>query len=152
MDKSVFGVERAEDSPGFLLWQTTLIWQRLIKATLEPYGLSHPQFVILAILMWFEEHDLEPTQVMMVNWSKLDKMTVSQSLKKLGVRGLVTRAEHTIDTRAKITRLTPEGKVLVRQLVPLVEGADTKFFGKVLTEEKGSLIRILRELVGETAI
>ncbi len=51
---STFGFDKPEDSPGFLLWQTTITWQRLIKKALEFSGISHPQFVILAITLWFE--------------------------------------------------------------------------------------------------
>ena len=83
MTDSTFGFERAEDSPGLLLWQTTTLWQRRIKRTLESYEISHAQFVIMAILLWFEEQQLEETQTAIVNVSKLDKMTVSQALKKL---------------------------------------------------------------------
>jgi len=43
----------AEDSPGLLLWQTTIFWQRMIKKALEPYGISHAQFVIMVILLWW---------------------------------------------------------------------------------------------------
>jgi hypothetical protein len=33
--KSAFGFEVPEASPGFLLWQTTTAWQRLIKKMLD---------------------------------------------------------------------------------------------------------------------
>lgn len=145
-NRSHFGFERPEDSPGFLLWQTTITWQRLIKNALEPFDISHPQFVIMAILMWFEEHDYDTMQVSIVNWSKLDKMTVSQSLKKLAAQGLVQRAEHKIDTRAKMVVLTDKGRELIGKLIPLVEAIDTDFFGKVSKEDEQSLIKILNKL------
>ena len=96
-----FGFDKPEDSPGFLLWQTTMVWQRLIKKALEAHDISHAQFVIMATLLWFEAHHYDTTQILIVNWSKLDKMTVSKSLKKLVVQGLVKRMEHQTDTRAK---------------------------------------------------
>ena len=30
MSKAPFGFDKPEDSPGFVLWQTTTTWQRLI--------------------------------------------------------------------------------------------------------------------------
>jgi MarR family transcriptional regulator, organic hydroperoxide resistance regulator len=48
MSNLPFGFDRPEDSHGFLLWQTTMIWQRQIKQALEPYNISHAQFVIMA--------------------------------------------------------------------------------------------------------
>ena len=74
--KSAFGFEAPEDSPGFLLWQTTITWQRLIKKALEAHDVSHAQFVVMAVLLWFEEHQEDPTQIAIARLSKLDQMTV----------------------------------------------------------------------------
>lgn len=56
MSKLPFGFEVPEDSPGFLLWQTTMIWQRQIKKALEQYNVSHAQFVMMATLIWSHAH------------------------------------------------------------------------------------------------
>lgn len=144
-----FGFERPEDSPGFLLWQTTMVWQRQIKKALEPYDISHPQFVIMASLLWFEAHHYNTTQILIVNFSKLDKMTVSKALKTLVVLGLVSRVEHETDTRAKSVSLTDKGKLLVHQLVPIVEGIDAQFFDKASKLEQQTLIQILGKLTSE---
>lgn len=142
-----FNFDKPEDSPGFLLWQTTMIWQRKIKKALEPHGISHPQFVIMAMLMWFEAHHYDTTQILIANWSKLDKMTVSKSLKKLVTLRYVHRIEHKIDTRAKSISLTEKGKEMVRRLVPIVEGIDGILFGKASYQEQKSLMQILAKLV-----
>lgn len=146
MSNLPFGFDRPEDSPGFLLWQTTMIWQRQIKKALEAYDISHAQFVIMATLMWFEAHHYDTTQILIVNWSKLDKMTVSKSLKKLVALGYVNRSEHETDTRAKSVSLTKKGKDMVSTLVPIVEGIDYNFLGKVSNKEQKDLIGILRKL------
>ena len=147
-DKLPFGFERPEDSPGFLLWQTTMIWQRLIKKALEPYNVSHAQFVIMATLWWFEAHDYDTTQILIVNQSKLDKMTVSKALKKLVSLELVHRIEHESDTRAKSASLTNQGKALLKKLVPIVENIDSGFFGKTSKNSQQDLIDILKKLTG----
>ncbi len=147
MKESSFGFERPEDSPGLLLWQTTITWQRLIKKTLDPYKISHPQFVILAILLWFTEKKQEPTQVLISRLSKLDKMTVSASLKKLAQIGLVRRAEHSEDTRAKAVYLTEKGQAMAQKLVPIVEKVDSEFFGSIEHGKQQVLIHVLAKLV-----
>jgi len=147
MVKLPFGFEKPEDSPGFLLWQSTMVWQRLIKQALEPYEIPHASFVILATLLWFEAHDYDTTQILIAQWSKLDKMTVSKALKALVSEGLVNRIEHKKDTRAKSVSLTEKGKNLIHQLVPIVEQIDATFFGSVSEHEEQSLIRILNQLV-----
>ncbi len=40
-------------SPGFLLWKVSNAWQRRQRAALEPFGLTHSQFVLLATATWF---------------------------------------------------------------------------------------------------
>ena len=146
MSDSSFGFERPEDSPGFLLWQTTTLWQRLIKKALAPYDVSHAQFVIMALLLWLEENKAPTTQTKIANLSKLDKMTVSKSITALVMRGMIHRVAHETDTRAKSVSLTSGGKTLVRELVQKVEQADSDFFGALTSQEKGTLIRILEIL------
>lgn len=146
MKKTVFGFERPEDSPGFLLWQTTVAWQRLIKKELDHYDISHAQFVIMALLMWFHENKKDASQIQIARASKLDKMTVSKSLKKLVALGLVTRTESVEDTRAKIVFLTAKGKALISELVPVVEKVDHGFFSSLTKAELKGLISVLHKL------
>lgn len=146
MNNLPFGYLKAADSPGFLLWQTTMIWQRQIKKSLEHYDISHAQFVIIATLMWFDANNYDVTQVLIVTQTKLDKMTVSKSLKKLASLGFVNRIEHTTDTRAKSVTLTNKGKEMLYILVPIVEGIDAKFFGTIPKTEKSHLVKLLSKL------
>lgn len=145
MVKFPFG--NPEDSPGFLLWQTTVTWQRLIKKVLDPYNVSHAQFVILSLTLWFEHQGQVPTQIMIVNKSKLDKMTVSKSLKKLVTQGFIARSENEQDTRSKIVRLTPQGKAMAEKLLPLIIQIDQKFFKPFNPEELDHFMALLGALV-----
>jgi MarR family transcriptional regulator, organic hydroperoxide resistance regulator len=144
---SPFGFETPEDSPGFLLWQTTITWQRLIKKKLDAFGISHAQFVIMAVLLWFEEHQQDPTQITISRLTKLDKMSVSKSLKKLAAQGYISRNESQKDTRAKCVHLTAQGKKLVTRLVPIVEGIDESFFGNLHRDDQKMLIQILNKVM-----
>ncbi len=146
-NKNTFAVDKPEESLGLLLWQTTITWQRQIRDLLEPHGISHPQFVIMAILLWHDEHQEIINQVTIVNMSKLDKMTVSASLKKLVGEGYAKREENKMDTRSKSVSLTPFGKEFIRQLVPQVERIDREFFGKLELGDQKELIRILGNLI-----
>lgn len=147
MANRTFGFEKPEHSPGFLLWQTMVTWQRRVKKTLDLYDISHAQFVILANVLWFKRAKQIPTQILIVRSTKLDKMTVSKSLKKLVAQGLIKRIEHKDDTRAKSVHLTAEGKSMISKLVPLVERIDADFFGLINRANQQSLINILADLV-----
>ena len=149
MSNLPFGFDKPEDSPGFLLWQTTIIWQRQIKKALEKYNISHAQFVIMATLLWWSYHLYDTTQVLIGNLTKLDKMTVSKSLKKLVSFGYISRIENKVDARAKSIALTEKGKDMTRVLVPIVESIDSEFFGEASKDEQNILIKILSNLVKE---
>lgn len=147
MDRQVFGFDEPQDSPGFLLWQTTMTWQRLIKKALDPYNISHAQFVILAVTLWFDSKHQEVTQNLIIRQSKLDKMTVSKALKKLVEDGNINRMENKEDTRVKSVLLTKKGKELVTKLVPIVEKIDENFFGVVNKTNQLLLINVLNNIV-----
>jgi DNA-binding MarR family transcriptional regulator len=144
---SIFSHIDSNDSVGFLLWKTTTSWQRSIKQALAPYDISHAQFVIMAIIHWFSEQNTKITQVMIINESRLDKMTVSKSLRLLSSKTLVARTENQNDTRAKYVTLTPDGIQLISKLVPIIEQIDKKFFGTLKSKDQKILAKYLNDLL-----
>ncbi|HFU75063.1 MAG TPA: MarR family transcriptional regulator [Bacteroidetes bacterium] len=143
--KSNFKISKQESS-GFLLWQVTTLWQREIKSALENINLSHSGFVILASLIWFKEQNQEVTQTTIIEHSKLDKMTVSKSLKTLEKNYLILRTENEKDTRAKTITLTDKGLNLAVKSIEIVEDIDIHFFAKLNIEEKENLNKIFNTL------
>lgn len=148
--KTVFGFKAPEQSPGFLLWQTTTMWQRLLKKVLDPYDLSHPQFVLLALAKWFEENGLEASQVALARKSCLEVMTVSKALKKLLSMELIVRTESTRDPRANLIRLSAQGKKIIAEVVPRIEQADKEFFKVLGSKQEKELTKILCALTAGT--
>jgi DNA-binding MarR family transcriptional regulator len=107
----------------------TLAWQRRIRTALEPHGLTHVQFVLLASLWWLEEHEPEPpTQARLAAQAGTDQMMTSQVLRKLEARRLLDRTSDTKDTRARRVHLTPDGRQLVAHALADVERADATYF------------------------
>jgi hypothetical protein len=52
-----------------------LRWQRLMTATLRPFGLTHVQFVLLASLWWLtEKADERPSQRRLADFAATDAM------------------------------------------------------------------------------
>lgn len=143
---NTFSVEKPEESSGFLLWQVTNLWQREIKKALEPYGLTHSQFVLMASIHWLTLHKQEVTQILLSSHTKIDPMTTSTVLRTLQTRGLLQRQEHLTDTRAKTVGLTDNGKKIIKQAVKTVETFDRIFFAK-LGEETETLNKHLLTLL-----
>lgn len=144
-----FSVEQASESSGFLLWQVTALWQRRIAWALRSLGLTQVQYALLASLLWMSRTQRTITQAMLARHTKLDMMMTSQVLRTLETRGLLQRNPHPTDTRAKVLRLTKEGRKLAWQAVPVVEGVDREFFG-ALGAQLDRFNRSLLSLIGSS--
>lgn len=134
-----------EHSPGFLLWRTTLIWQRQIKAALAPHELTHVQFVVLAGAWWLQEHHGPPSQAGVAAQAAIDPMMTSQVLRGLEARRLLQRRPSPTDSRARIVTVTKAGQTLLAAALPIVEAADQAFFSP-LEDRRDALIADLARL------
>lgn len=147
-EDNAFSTPSAEESPGFLLWQVTSLWQREIRKALEKYDLTHSQFVLLASIMWLTQQHEPVTQILLSAHSKIDPMTTSTVLRTLQTKGLLERKEHATDTRAKTVALTAAGEKITRQAIKVVEQFDKDFF-EPLGTKTGEFNRKLRMLLGQ---
>jgi DNA-binding MarR family transcriptional regulator len=118
---------RADDSVGLLLWQVTNRWQAAQRSALKPYELTHVQFVLLASLTWLGS-DGPVTQRALAEHAYTDPMMTSQVLRTLEERGLVERAPHPEDGRARAVRVTRAGAALANRANAAVEACDRAFF------------------------
>ncbi len=129
-----FHFKSPNDSPGYLLGQLTMLWQRKQKKVLDPLDLTHTQFVLLAALGWLSKKNQAVTQVDIANQSNADRMMVSKVLRTLEEKGFITRQEHETDTRAKTIRLTTNGEIVLQKAIIEVENADLDFFATLDTK------------------
>lgn len=100
----------------------------------------------MAITYWYTSQNQLVTQTLVVRQSKLDKMTVSKSLKKLASLAYLKRDEHQEDTRAKCIELTKKGNVLIQKLIPIVEKVDQDFFSSIKNHSQKNLATTLSKL------
>ncbi|MET9699362.1 MarR family transcriptional regulator [Streptomyces sp. NPDC006529] len=119
------------ESPGFLLWHTTLRWQRGIAAALAPLGLTHVQFVLLACTYWMNGQGEHPNQQALARQAGTDVKMTSQVLRTLEQKNLIAREVDPDDTRAKRLRVTDAGAELAPRAMAAVEEADARFFRPV---------------------
>ncbi len=145
-DDVQFSFQSASDSPGFLLWQMTNQWQRAVRAALEPLDLTHTQFVLLAGLAWLSRSDEPVSQIQVAQHSSIDVMMASEVLRTLERKGLVIRAPHPHDTRAKALHLTAEGTARVNQAVQIVEQVDREFFA-TLGDELPHFVALMNQVL-----
>lgn len=144
-------IEQPDDSPGFLLWQVTLSWQRDIATALLPFGLTHVQFVLLASTWWFNRRDEQPTQVALATHAGADVKMVSQVVRTLERKGLVTREVDAADTRARRLVATDAGAKLAPLAVRAVEAVDAALLQRLSPADAAKFTVILRELRGNAS-
>ncbi|MGA2666243.1 MAG: MarR family winged helix-turn-helix transcriptional regulator [Nitrososphaerales archaeon] len=138
--------EKPEDSPGFLLWLVTNSWQRRIRRALKEIGLTHVQFVLLAVTDWLGGAHLATTQVNVARFAHTDAMMTSQVVRTLQGKGLMTIEADPSDTRAHLLEVTPSGRRLLGKALVLVEDADGKFFGP-LSGDSAHFVEMLNLLI-----
>jgi DNA-binding MarR family transcriptional regulator len=136
----------ADDSTGLALWRVTNRWQAAQRAALQPFDLTHVQFVLLASLTWLDAE--APTQSELAAHAGTDPMMTSQVLRVLEAKSLVERRPHPTDGRARLLAATPAGRSLANRAVVAVEACDSEFFGPLadrarFTKELGLLARHL---------
>src|SRR5882724_1654732 len=119
------------ESPGFLLWKISNAWQRRQRIALQPYGLTHSQFVVLATATWFGASETL-TQSRISRLSGIDPMTTSQVLRALEAASLIQRVDHPKDPRAKS--------------IVVVEETDAAFF-EPLASDTARLVEMFQVLV-----
>lgn len=135
MKKIDFHFEKPEDNTGYLLWQTTMIWQRTMNRALAKIGLTHTQFVILASLAWLSKNQNGINQKGIADNSNTDRMMVSKLLRTLQEKEFITRQENEKDTRSKLVFLTEKGKIKLQAALKQVEITDNGFFSKIEKDE-----------------
>lgn len=147
-NKISFVFKGPQESPGYLLAQVTMLWQRKLKKILDPLDLTHTQFILLATLAWLSNQQEEITQVDIAAHNQFDRMMVSKVLRTLEGKKLIGRQEHHTDTRAKMVKLTPNGRKLLQAALVRVEHADLDFFSVLKAKQEdfnASLSKLIHE-------
>lgn len=147
-EKVDFHFKSPNDSPGYLLGQLVLLWQRKQKKVLDPLDLTQTQFVLLAALAWLSRESDAVTQIDIANQGNADRMMVSKVLRTLEDKKFITRHGHPTDTRAKTIRFTTEGEAVFRQALIRIEEADVEFFAGLGTDLSGfnaNMVKLIEE-------
>jgi len=128
--------EKLEDNLGFLLWHTTMLWNRQLNRALDEIDLTHTQFAILSALISLLKESDTVTQKAIAERSNTDTMMVSKVLRTLEKKGLLERRQHETDTRAKCVFLTLKGTDTFQNAFRIASAANQEFF-RQLSDEDG---------------
>jgi DNA-binding MarR family transcriptional regulator len=119
--------------------------ERLSDIYAKRFNLDIPQWRILANLA--SRGEMTAQEVAFVTFSH--KSTISRAVAELETRKLIERTTSTKDKRAFAMALTPKGRKLFAQLLPLVLEFETDLLKKVKTSEQKMLLEGLAALERE---
>lgn len=156
---ATFPFDDPRDNPGYLLWQVSMRWQRLMTQALSAISLTQTQFVMLAALAWLteERERLAPktnaaqaapaavTKSDVARHANVDRMMASKLLRVLGERGLVDQRPHPTERRAQAVSLTARGREVLAEALQIVGRVDGEFFGA----RAAASVEVLGGLMGE---
>ncbi|ADI84322.1 MarR family transcriptional regulator [Geobacter sulfurreducens] len=131
-----------ENSIGFLLAKAYQRGFALFKEQLDPYGLTPPQFSLLAFL-WKEDGQ---SQTALSQKTLIDRTTIGGLVDRLEKLGLVKRQPHPEDRRAYRVCLTGRGKELEHELCATAAEVLTLFLAPLSDDEQDNLRHLLKQI------
>lgn len=133
-----------DKSLGHLLVRVYGLRQKKMNEQLASLGINYVQYNLLTGLYWLQMNGETVNQMILINFTKLDKSVVSNLVNKMSKEGYLSRQEDAKDTRAKIVTLTPKGEELVQQAIRIVDHVDESFWGNGSQE---SVCRFFSEVI-----
>jgi DNA-binding MarR family transcriptional regulator len=127
-DKLISKFNGPENSPGFLLWKLTNLWQSRIRKALKSLNLTHVQFVLLANIVYVDGQGKQLTAAQLSRFTKVDKVMVSDVVKTLCSKGLIIKKKDARDSRMSYLLPTSDGQSLAQKAIQVVENTDHHFF------------------------
>jgi MarR family transcriptional regulator, organic hydroperoxide resistance regulator len=134
---------------GYLLIQAAQAWRNLVAAGLRDTGVTPSQFFVLVTLLRRTRRDgTGMTQREAADRIRMDANTMSQIVRGLERRGLLTRSPHPDDTRAVILALTTPGRELTSDCAARVRAISADFFAGVDQSVLGDALTMLLDQAG----
>ena len=141
-DRSTPSLELERFLPYRLSILTNTVSRALARSYQERFGLSIPQWRVIAVLG--REGRLSASQV--AERTVMDKVTVSRAVSSLVGEGRLLRTKHAGDRRRSVLSLSRSGRSIYRQIVPLARAYESEL-ARVLTAREQSLLdRVLTRL------
>lgn len=141
-----FGQAKYDDlwgRPGYLVRRLHQIHIGLFAESCEGFDLTAVQYAILSVLYAGDEFD----QLSLSKAVGIDRTSGADVIKRLVRRKFATREPSENDRRARVVRITEEGRALVRRVRPMMEEAQDKFVAPLNEDEREEFMRLLDKLI-----
>lgn len=128
------------------------LMHRVLQLALDIYaeeagadGLTQRQFAVLEAV----SHKSGLTQTDLVRATGIDRSTLADLVARMTTKGLLDRAQSTIDARAKAVTLSVAGQAALDAARPRVEAADKRILALLPKSKRDGFLALLAELAGE---
>ncbi len=130
------------DEPGHLIRRAQQIAVSMFHSTVRN-GVTPIQYCVLRVLQDHPGID----QVTLAKLCALDTSTAADLAVRLEERGLVRRMMPMKSKRYRLLQLTPEGKTLVKRLVPCTYVLSRRLLQALNKKEQGMFLRLIKKFV-----
>ncbi len=129
--------------PGSLIRRLHQIHVAIFLDECSEFKVTPVQFGVLTVL--YDGDTLD--QVSIANQIGVDRNTAADVVRRLERRGLLVRPKSTGDKRAKLAKITDEGKMFVDAVQPAMIRAQKRFVSSLSDEDYKSMMRVLTQLL-----
>ena len=142
-----------EDFLSFRLGRlNTLLQRETTRRYLDPFGLTHPEWRVLARLNGHVS--IEMSQLTLT--SLMDKAGISRAVEMLLGKGLAQRHAHPANAKRRIVAITPAGRRAMRKVLPLALREQAALLRLLSAQERtmldGVLSRLTQALQGSAEV
>jgi len=131
--------------PGFLIRRLHQIHVAMFLDETDEYNVTPVQFGVLTVLNSEETLD----QVTIASLIGIDRNTAADVIRRLEARGLIERPASVTDKRAKLAKLTKQGRDFVASVQPRMVDAQRRFTNSLNREENEQLMELMRKLIND---
>ncbi|MCR8726488.1 MarR family winged helix-turn-helix transcriptional regulator [Frigidibacter sp. ROC022] len=129
--------------PGYLVRRLHQIHIGLFAEECGKEDVTPVQFAILSVLQGGEEMD----QLTLSTSVGIDRTSGADVIRRLERRGLVQRESSVLDRRAKLVRITEQGKEFVARVRPMMARAQERLLSPLTDDERAEFYRLINRLV-----
>ena len=129
--------------PGYLVRRLHQIHGGLFFEECRAFELTPVQFALLTILAGGQAYD----KVSLSNAVGIDRTSGADVIRRLIRRGLIERVASETDRRAKLARITADGRRFVESMHPYMEQAQERLLAPLTPDERASFMALLNKLI-----
>lgn len=129
-----------------LIKKSSLAFDKIANKALQPFEISHTQFLILKFL--YLNKDKIVKQIDLEKHLSMSNPTITGILKNMEKSGLIERVEHPEDKRSRSILLTEKSLKMESALLLLGDQLDAELTKNLSEREKEQMIALLSKMLG----